>query len=87
MKPEGRGRDHLPRTFPIRQTQVSPWFRMRDSGAPEPKGIACLDQTDRKREKEGAQTVLGQEGMTVVIGLVERSSQKNWEQRASRGME
>lgn len=25
--------------------------------------------------------------MTVVIGLVERSSQKNWEQRASRGME
>lgn len=61
---------------------------MRDSGAPEPKGIDCLDQTDRKREKEGAQTVLGQEGMTVVIaGLVERSSQKNREQRASRGME
>lgn len=60
---------------------------MRDSGAPEPKGIDCLGQTDRKREKEGAQTVLGQEEMAVVIGLIERSSQKNQEQRASRGME
>lgn len=37
--------------------------------------IAWTSQTDREREKEGAQTVLGQgEGMAVVIGLVERSS-------------